>query len=91
MSEPDSDPAYADGEITATLLSYLQNHPQAADTLQGIVAWWLPQQRYIAASARIEAVLHRLVDTGALHRHALPDGAVLYSLHAAQRPPTLRH
>ncbi|MEO6800336.1 MAG: hypothetical protein ABI178_10400 [Rhodanobacter sp.] len=69
-----------DGEIRQLVLAYLQRHPQAADTLRGIVNWWLPRQRYESDMQRIEHVLHHLVAEGWLHRDRLPDGEVLYAL-----------
>lgn len=69
-----------DGEIERSLLGYLRGHPQAADTLDGIVEWWLPLQRYETARLRIERTLERLVADGTLRRDLLRDGAVLYAL-----------
>jgi hypothetical protein len=69
-----------DGEIERSLLSYLRGHPQAADTLEGIIEWWLPLQRYETARLRIEDALERLVADGTLRRDLLHDGAVLYAL-----------
>ena len=67
-----------DREIEQTVLSYLQRHPQAADTLDGIVRWWLPQQRYSVAQARIEAALRRLVSQGLIRQRRVPTGDALY-------------
>ncbi|MGO1001015.1 hypothetical protein [Lysobacter sp. CA196] len=75
-----------DAEIEAAVLGYIGAHPLAADTLDGIVRWWLPQQRYVTAHARIEATLERLVDDGALRLRRLPDGTALYSLGRAPTP-----
>lgn len=69
-----------DGEIERSLLGYLRGHPQAADTLDGIVEWWLPLQRYETARLRIERTLERLVADGTLRRDLLRDGAILYAL-----------
>lgn len=74
-----------DDEIRRSVLAYLQSHPQAADTLRGVVNWWLPQQRYENNCLRIEHVLAALVAEGLLHRDRLPDGSVLYAL-TEQRP-----
>jgi hypothetical protein len=77
------DPGTADedeAEIERAVLAYLQRHPLAADTLRGIVNWWLPQHRYEGGCRRIECVLVRLADEGVLHRDELPDGEVLYAL-----------
>ncbi len=73
---PDADGA----EVAAAVLGYLASHPQAADTLRGITAWWLPRQRYQVEHERIERVLEHLVESGALRHEQLPDGALLYAL-----------
>lgn len=86
-------PGYTQGgserELERSLLDYLRRHPQAADTLRGIVNWWLPQQRYESGLRRIERVLSRLVVEGQLHCNRLPDGEVLYQLEKHVKP--LRH
>jgi len=75
-------------EVECSVLGYLDAHPDAADTLDGIITWWLPLQRYENARARIERVLAHLVDRGVLRRDRLPDGAELYALGSdAGRPP----
>lgn len=76
-----------EGEIGRSVLAYLHAHPQAADTLRGIVNWWLPRQRYESDSQRIEHVLSDLVIEGLLHRNRLPDGEVLYALNEHKKRP----
>ncbi|QWP78994.1 hypothetical protein J5226_11640 [Lysobacter sp. K5869] len=79
-----------DREVESAVLAYLDRHPGAADTLDGIAAWWLPRQRYITARERIEGVLSRLVAAGVLQLRRLPDGTALYALAAARRDPPTR-
>lgn len=74
-----------DGEVEKSVLAYLDGHPEAADTLQGIVNWWLPQQRYESDCQRIEQTLGALVARGKLQRSSLPGGEVLY---ARRKHPT---
>lgn len=74
-------------EVEHSVLGYLHCHPNAADTLEGIVSWWLPQQRYENERERIKRVLEHLVQGGALTSYQLPDGAVLYALnHGGEAP-----
>lgn len=83
------EPLYAQpdqsGEIESAVVGYLRSHPDAADTLDGIVQWWLPRQRYETERARIETVLSGLVARGLLRRSGLPGGVALYAL---KEPPT---
>jgi hypothetical protein len=74
-------------EVEDAVLSYLAKHPNAADTLDGIVSWWLPQQRYETERQRIEKALSHLVERGQLRCDSLPGGAVLYALNRADPPP----
>lgn len=85
MHEPQ--PRYPEGlaEVEGAVIGYLRRHPGAADTLGGIVDWWLPQQRYEIERSRIEAVLCGLVERGLLLRSRLPGGTDLYAL---KEPPT---
>jgi len=78
-----------DREVESAVLAYLDRHPGASDTLDGIAQWWLPRQRYVTARQRIEGVLARLVADGVLQRRRLPDGTALYALDPTRRaaPP----
>ena len=74
-------------EIERSVLAYLHQHPQAADTLRGIVHWWLPQQRYESGCQHIERVLDELVTRGVLRRDPLPHGDALYALNRGTDAP----
>lgn len=76
-----------DTELEESILAYLERHPEAADTVQGIVNWWLPRQRYETACWRVEKALGVLVERGELRTAALPNGAALYALNKTTRPP----
>lgn len=67
-------------EIEEAVIGYLRNHPEAADTLDGIVHWWLPRQRYETARSSVEQALGHLVDRGLLRRLGLPGEGTLYAL-----------
>jgi hypothetical protein len=67
-------------EIEDAMMNYLRKHPDAADTLDGIVAWWLPLQRFETIKVRVESALAHLVEKGLLNREQLPDGSQLYAL-----------
>jgi hypothetical protein len=69
-----------DGEVEASVIEYLRRHPHAADSLDGVVQWWLPRQRYETARERIGVALDQMVANGRLERRALPDGTAIYSL-----------
>jgi hypothetical protein len=65
-------------EIALEVRRYLDVHPDAADTAEGILRWWLPA-RYADASRRtIEAALQLLVAEHAVTRWRIADGSTLY-------------
>lgn len=73
VSEPE--PLDLRGEI----LLYLQNNPNAADSLEGIVNWWLPQIYHSIDAASVEQVLEQLIAEGRVKKLSLIDGTNLYS------------
>jgi Fe2+ or Zn2+ uptake regulation protein len=63
------------------VLQYWRNNPNAADSLQGIINWWLPKQGYekVAMESAYQA-LEQLVAAGVVEKVLLVDGTVLYRL-----------
>lgn len=78
--------AEANTDIATSILAYLHQHPQAADTLRGIVNWWLPQQSREAGYQHVEEALAALVFEGKLYSTELPNGEVLYALNRPTKP-----
>ena len=50
----------APGSLAYEILKYLVRHPQAQDTVEGIVEWWLMEQRIVNASAEVKVALAEL-------------------------------
>lgn len=46
------------------IIEYLRAHPSAADTVDGIIQWWLPLQRFETARNVIQQALDDLVERG---------------------------
>lgn len=65
-------------DVADDILSYLRNHPSAADTLEGILNWWLPRQQYEIEQERVEQALEYLVAQGWVTKKVLADGKILY-------------
>lgn len=57
---------------------YLEKHPNAADSLTGVVRWWLARQRYDDALEDVQAALAYLEANQAVVRQTNPDGTVIY-------------
>ncbi|MFZ2162592.1 MAG: hypothetical protein WAW02_10275 [Sideroxyarcus sp.] len=66
-------------EQRETILRYLVATPHAADTVEGVVNWWLQRQRYHDAYQDIEKILEQLAVEGLVVKTVLPDNKVIYS------------
>jgi len=65
--------------IAHDVQAYLQNHPHAADTLEGVVKWWLTRQRYDQAEAQVSRALELLEQRGLIARATTTDGRPVFS------------
>ena len=72
---PDAAVQAAAEEIDA----YLTANQRAAETLQGLVEWWVFRRRFEEAWCTVEAAVAHLVRQGRLETNPLPGGDVLYS------------
>jgi hypothetical protein len=72
-------------EITGEILAYLDAHPAAADSVEGVVQWWIGQQRFLRGLHAVARALDRLVATGQVERVPGPDGRPLYRAGPARR------
>jgi Fe2+ or Zn2+ uptake regulation protein len=61
-----------------TILHYLAQNHDAADTVRGIMSWWLPPQDRNADRAIVERVLEKLAAEGFVAVTRLADGTVFY-------------
>lgn len=61
------------------ILHYLQNNPNAADSLEGVMNWWLPKLGYEQVSAEsVRQALERLIAESVVKKVTLMDGTILY-------------
>ncbi len=65
-------------EIVDAILRYLDSHPDAADTVEGIAKWWLPDG-WCADTRSVQLALTRMEAQGLVHRRIHTDRHVLYS------------
>ncbi|MGD2089588.1 MAG: hypothetical protein PVH61_25660 [Candidatus Aminicenantes bacterium] len=66
--------------LSRQILDYLQKHPEASDTLEGIAAWWLEQQRIEDLVEEVAEALEILVKKGAITAHKKTDGTTNYKI-----------
>ena len=71
---PKSNPS----EICQGILQYLHDHPEAADSLDGIASWWLPQSGHSVTIESVQAALVQLVEEHRIARIDLADGRTLF-------------
>jgi hypothetical protein len=57
---------------------YLHLHPDAADSEEGIMNWWLQEMGVTSHPAELQRALLLLLRRGALSATPLPDGRSLY-------------
>lgn len=62
------------------VLQYLINHEQVDDTVEGIVAWWLPELRIEYAISEVEAALAELAAAKLVTARKAPDGRIHYRM-----------
>lgn len=60
------DPPPTDDSVRALVLGYLDDHPTAMDTLDGIAEWWILRQQIEIEVRRVSRVLATLVHDGVL-------------------------
>ena len=64
------------------ILEYLKAHPFAADTVDGILQWWLPLQRYETAKEVIQTALEDLIKQGVVDYIDMGNGRRVFRLAA---------
>lgn len=65
-------------EVARTILNYLRENPEAQDTLEGVVQWWLPDEQHQRRTATIKEALDQLCAVGLINEHKGKDGQVSY-------------
>lgn len=65
-------------EVARQILEYLQRHPHASDTLDGIAKWWVMEQRLSESVLIVRQALEQLEMEGVIHARNTPDGRTLY-------------
>jgi hypothetical protein len=81
-----------DDSVDRAVLAYLENHPSAADTLEGITTWWLEQLRIQCGIEVVSGALERLIRSGEVEQFARrTDATPLFRLTSSHTEPTSGH
>jgi Fe2+ or Zn2+ uptake regulation protein len=65
-------------KISREILEYLLENPNAQDTQEGIVEWWLLQQEITRSTGLVRGALNILVNQGFLLQHRASDMKTYY-------------
>jgi len=66
-------------QIADQIESYLNSHPNAADTIEGILQWWLPGKRIEASTLIVQQALNYLASKSAVKASVNLSGNKVYS------------
>ena len=72
-------------EILYYILAYLSDNPDAGDTLDGIVEWWLLDQRIKFETRNVSEAVSKLVSEGLVVEHADADARTIYKVNTSRR------
>jgi len=64
------------------ILDYLASHPEAQDTLDGILHWWVLDAHIRKWAPKIANTVAQLVELGFLEEKPAPDGQTFYHVSA---------
>jgi hypothetical protein len=66
--------------VAREILAYLAEHPDAQDTVEGIVEWWLLEQKIKHHTAQVQEALAELVTKGLVLKHEGRDTRIHYRM-----------
>lgn len=75
-----SDPAKDQREACYQILAYLADNPNAGDTFEGILEWWLLHQRIKFEARVVSEAVAKLVDEGLIEEGKGSDARVVYRI-----------
>lgn len=70
--------------VASQILSYLAKNPDAEDTLEGIVEWWLWQQQIEIESRIVKQALAELIAQGLVKEVKGPDRRTFYRVNGTR-------
>ena len=64
--------------VAEEIARYLQQHPEAADSVEGIRRWWIARQRFEESLAAMQKALDYLEQQGVVAKKTFGDQRVYY-------------
>jgi hypothetical protein len=83
------DQTIEEAETARDLLAYLIDNPDAQDTLEGIVEWWLLERKIESRIANVKKVLEELMAKGLILERKGSDSRVRYLINNDRRDEIL--
>ena len=74
-------------EIRRRIIEYVHEHPNAADSAEGIAQWWLGAEARHVADAEVQGVAEDLVAEGRLLKRTRSDSSAMYFANPSKLPP----
>jgi hypothetical protein len=65
--------------LAGAIARYVNAHPNASDTLEGVARWWVASEAEHAPLDALQRALDTLTDREILTRRVLPDGRRVYA------------
>ena len=69
-------------KLSTDIIGYLDSHPEAADSIEGIAKWWLPRDSQ-ASKETIACAIKHLVDEGVLEEIEQKNSVIIYKRRSA--------
>ena len=66
--------------VEKMILAYLEQHPDAVDTIEGITSFWMQRQNAEIAIAKVSHTLKKLAKKGRIKVFQSLDGTIYYKL-----------
>lgn len=74
-----------EADMAHQILAYLHANPDAQDTLEGIIEWWLLDQNIKRQSERVKQALAQLTERGLIVARMGTDSRVHYGIDRSKR------
>ena len=65
--------------LVELIASYVGEHPNAADTVEGVARWWLPEKYKLEPINKVITALDSLIELGVMEKNKVADGKVIFS------------
>ncbi len=78
-------------QISHEILAYLVEHPEARDTLEGILEWWLLERKIKRQKNQVKEALTELVAEGLVLEHKGRNSQSQYSINQSKYEEIQKH